>query len=125
GPSSYDTCDTAIEQGTDYLAVTRAVGGIEWSICDEHWDQALEQLGMQAAGLRREFFLSRVPVVDTIRMWVELDDQLVAEFALETDFTYNRSRNSVRFNEFIPEPLSEVFIEYEVLAGYQEGDETP
>jgi hypothetical protein len=123
GPSSYDTCDTAIEQGTDYLAVTRAVGGIEWSICDEYWDQALEQLGMQAAGLRREFFLSRVPVVSTIRLWVELDDQLVAEFELETDFTYNRSRNSVRLNEFIPEPLSEVFIEYEVLAGYQESSD--
>ncbi len=120
------SCPAAFEEGVDYLAVTSAVGGITWSICDQNWDQVLEALGMQAAGLRREFFLSEIPVEESIEVWV-VDEGTTIEFELGLDYQYDRARNSVRFDAFVPNPLSEVFIEYEVLAGVQDqslGDDT-
>jgi len=108
-------CPTA-ELGSEYLAVSDAIGGIEWSICDSNWDQVLQELGMQAAGLRREFFLSEVPVADSVAVWV-VDNGTRNDFVNGLDFSYDRSRNSVLFSSYIPNPLSEVFIEYQVLAG--------
>lgn len=109
----------AAEAGTQYLAVTRAVGGIEWSICNEDWAQVLEQLGMQAAGLKREFFLTDVPVEETIELWVEDDGERI-DFEPGTEWTYNRARNSVVFSAYVPSPLAEVFIEYELLAAWHD-----
>ena len=40
--------------------------------------QVLEKLGMQAAGLKREFYLSQVPVVDTVRVRVVEDGEELA-----------------------------------------------
>lgn len=104
--------------GREYLSVTRAVGGIEWSICDGRWDELLEELGAQAAGLKREFFLEEVPVEDTIQVWVQEEGDRI-DFAEGTDWTYSRTRNSVTFTQFIPAPLSEVFVSYKSLADSQ------
>ena len=109
-------CDTAIETGHEYLAVTEAIGGIEWSICNPNWDQALEELGMQAAGLKREFYLSQVPVVDTVNVRV-VEDGVDSSFERGVDWEYLRSRNSIRFFTYVPNPLSEVLITYDVLSG--------
>lgn len=102
--------------GYEYVDVTDAVGGIVWSICSENWDPVLDELGMQAAGLKREFFLSEVPVEDSVHVWVEQ-----AGATIEEDWTYSRSRNSITFVDFVPDELAEVFIEYEVLSGWQPG----
>ncbi len=112
-------CPSSYEAGEEYLDVTAAVGGIEWSICDPNWDQVLEELGMQAAGLRREFFLSEIPVEDSIVVWVE-DDGTRTEFVIGLEYDYDRSRNSISFSSFVPNPLAEIFVEYEVLAGQQD-----
>lgn len=108
----------AAEWGEKYLDVTAAVGGIEWSICDPAWDTVLEELGTQAAGLKREFFLSQVPVEDSLAVWVEEEGER-SDYAEGTDWTYDRSRNSVRFAAFVPSPLAEVYISYELLSGWQ------
>lgn len=108
--------DTAIETGHEYLAVTEAVGGIEWSICNPNWDQALEELGMQAAGLKREFYLSQVPVVDTVQVRV-VENGVEETYERDVDWEYLRSRNSIRFFSYVPNPLSEVLISYDVLSG--------
>ncbi len=112
-------CSSSYESGDEYLAVTAAVGGIEWSICDPNWDQVLEELGMQAAGLRREFFLSQIPIEDTLAVWVEEEGARI-DFIDGLDFTYSRPRNSITFSSFVPQPLSEIYVEYEVLAGEQD-----
>ncbi|MBN2801111.1 MAG: hypothetical protein JXX28_18375 [Deltaproteobacteria bacterium] len=110
------------EYGRRYYEVTQNVGGIFWSICDPDWSTVLEQLAMQAAGLKREFFLSEVPVEDTLHVWVE-DDAGATDYDVGLDWDYSRSRNSITFRSYVPEPLSEVFIEYELLAAYQPVDE--
>jgi len=101
--------------GTRYLEVTNATGGINWDVKSEDWDQVLEQLGMQAAGLSREFFLTELPVQETIAVFVE-EDGVEYQFAEGDDWTYSTSRNSVTFVEYIPTPLSRVKIQYEVLS---------
>ena len=102
--------------------MTRAIGGIEWSICNPDWGQVLEDLGMQAAGLKREFFLSEVPVESSVRVRiVDAGDEITFEQGV--DWEYDRSRNSVQFYTYVPNALSEVFIEYDVLSGAQASDE--
>ena len=95
---------------------TAAVGGIEWSICNENWDTVLDELGMQAAGLKREFFLSAIPVVDTIDVLVVEPSGAEVQFVMDNDYTYSRSRNSITFTDYIPDPFADVLINYEVLA---------
>ncbi len=113
--------------GRQYVQTTAAVGGIFHSICDANWDSVLAELGMQAAGLKREFYLSEVPVEETIDVWVDVDGE-ERSFTAGSDWTYSRSRNSVTFNEYVPPELAEVFIEYEILAAWQppvdEGQDT-
>lgn len=117
-------CLTA-EAGLDYLAVTNAVGGIKWSICKEDWAPVLEELGLQAAGLRREFFLSQIPVRQPNSVQVLVKDAgIVYNFheAFDQDpepadsWTFDEKRNSIRFVEYIPNPGAEVMIDYKVLA---------
>lgn len=99
--------------GKDYLRITREVGGIEWPICDDNWSQVLEDLGIQVAGLQREFFLSSVPVESSIEVSILEQDATEAESFVEgVDWTYSRSRNSVKFNTYVPTPYAEVFIDY-------------
>lgn len=107
-------CATA-ERGTGYLEVTERVGGIEWSICDTDWSDLLAELGLQAAGLKREFFLSLVPVEDTIEVSVTETDTDEVTFTPE-EWTYSPTRNSITFTEYLPDPLSVVHISYEVLS---------
>ncbi len=117
-------CPTAAEPGRDYLAVTDQVGGIDWSICTDDWSSLLTQLGMQAAGLKREFYLSQIPVAETIKVAVTEPDGLVYDDFYEgTDWSYSRSRNSVTFSEYVPDPLAEVEISYEVLESAQDASD--
>ncbi len=101
--------------GTRYFAVTDAVGGINWDVKSNDWDRVLEQLGMQAAGLSREFFLTELPVIGTIEVHVN-DGGVDYAFEEDVDWTYSASRNSVLFTEYVPDPLSQVSITYQVLA---------
>jgi hypothetical protein len=110
-------CATA-ERGEGYLEVTDRVGGIEWSICTEDWSGLLTELGLQAAGLKREFFLSLVPVEDSIVVTVEPREGDAVSFE-SGDWAYSRARNSITFASYVPDPLSVVNITYDVLASSQ------
>lgn len=109
-----------VEPGLGYLALSDQVGGIKWSICSEDWVGVLEQLGVQASGLQREYFLSEIPVPGTLHVWIE-DEGTTYEFEPEIDYTYSIQRNSIVFVDYVPSPLAEVFIEYDVLATAERG----
>jgi hypothetical protein len=104
------------ERGTGYLEVTANVGGIEWDICSTDYASLLDQLGLQAAGLKNEFFLSLVPVEDSIEVSVTETDGTETVYSAGTDWEYSQSRNSIAFNEYIPSPLAVVHITYDVLS---------
>ncbi|MBX2803318.1 MAG: hypothetical protein KTR31_36900 [Myxococcales bacterium] len=116
--------------GSNYLAVTDEIGGIPWDINRSDWDRVLDRLGVQAAGLKREYFLSRQPVPGTVEVAVHEpvgDDQFaVVEYlpievdgegnVVSGDWIYNQERNSILFLEYVPEPLSRVVLTYTLLA---------
>ena len=109
-------CSGASEAGNNYLAVTQAIGGISSSICNEDaWGEVLEQLGIQASGLKREYFLSDLPVPGTIVVEV-VEAGVTYTFEEEVDWIYNDVRNSIVFTEFVPTALSEVYVSYDLLA---------
>jgi len=101
--------------GTHYIDLTNAIGGILHDISVGDWVTVLDQLGVQAAGLKHEFFLSRLPVVDTITVKVTTPNGKVITFQ-KADWTYDGGRNSVSFKTYLPDPLSEVDIDYSAKA---------
>ncbi len=114
----HSTCPAA-ERGTYYIEVANQLDGIIWPICQEDYSGVLDELGLRAAGLKREFFLSLVPVEASLAVTVEDSEGVVTPYVVDTDWTYSRTRNSITFSEFTPLPLNVVEITYEVLAASQ------
>lgn len=122
------------DPGTEYIAVTQAVGGIFESICADDWDSVLEQLGLQASTYKKEYFLSEVPVADTVEVWVQEGDYIYeginvanipagktpADLCETACFTYEYKdkRNSILMLDFVPKELAEIHIRYELLSGW-------
>lgn len=102
--------------GYDYMAYAQATEGVQWSICTEDWSGFMDEIGLRASGLKREYFLSEVPVPDTIEVVVKNEAGVTMTFDQEADYVYNGQRNSVIFQEFIPDPFDEVLVNYEILA---------
>ncbi len=117
GPTP-DGCATAVP-GTQHVDATNQIGGLTWSICDNRWDELLEELAIQSAGLKREFYLTQTPIPETLDVEVEEDGAFVA-FDLDQDYTYDPGRNSITFLEYVPQPNAEIRIAYAV-AGSVEG----
>lgn len=121
GPTS--GCPDIGSPGTEYIEVTRRVGGVEWPICSDDWSDMLDQLGFLAVGLTREFYLSRRPLVDTLQLQVEADGNVLNNFVMGVDWHYDEVRNSVVFEEYVPDPLAAVVVTYQVLATDQNLDD--
>jgi len=70
------------------------------------------------SGLKREYFLSQLPVPSTVEVRV-IDGENTFQF-FEDDWSYNNIRNSITFEEYVPDQLAEVEITYELLASKQD-----
>ena len=128
--------------GTNYIAVTTAVGGLFRSICEDEWAEMLEELGLQAAGLRREYFLSEVPVPGSLEVWVVDGDFTYDGIDVETfpatsnlqaecrkrdltncfPYSFDAAHNSINLSDWVPSPLAQINIRYELLSGLQGED---
>jgi hypothetical protein len=109
-PAGCEVGDNSGDYGAAYWDVINAMNGNFLSICSPDWGDFLVELGLEAAGLKRFFFLRRVPDVSTLTVY--LDD---VEAAAET-WTYDPVRNSIGFPvEYIPEPLTRVRVTYELV----------
>jgi hypothetical protein len=62
-----DGCAGA-EAGLRYLQVQGDTAGLFQSICSQDYGQVVEELGINAAGLRRKFYLSELPQPETLRV---------------------------------------------------------
>ncbi len=107
--------------GKHYIEYTEEIGGILQDIGADDWVGVLDRLGIQAAGLKKEYFLSALPVPETLSVQVELTDGTVLPMP-PREWTYDESRNSIRFEEYVPDPLSTVRVDYTVLASVQNSD---
>ncbi len=125
--------------GARYIFATENIGGMHESICEEDWVPVLRELGLQATGMRIEYFLSEAPVPGTIEVWLEVpngdpdegdyfvydgvDKALLADGGNLVDycpsgtcftFEYNPVRNSIYMEGYVPPALSIVHIEYDI-----------
>jgi len=123
--------------GGVYTHITNEIGGIVWDVHDDNYSEVLDRLGIQAAGLKREYFLSQIPVPGTITVKVEDPSGATFEFFEAVgdppagDWTYSSARNSITFLTYIPDELAKIVISYTIQSSTLEGedgvadDETP
>jgi hypothetical protein len=115
------------DQGTAYVHASEQIGGIIWDITRDDWAALLDQLGAQAAGLKREYFLSQVPVEKSIVVQVQDQGGALMEFDRAIgrppvgDWTYSSARNSITFLEYVPPSLATVLISYTVASSVVDG----
>lgn len=57
-------------QGNRYVAIANATNGISASICSNNFSQQLTQIAQQIVTLSTRFLLSREPIPETIKVWV-------------------------------------------------------
>jgi len=103
--------------GSRYISVTQAVDGVLWDIRETNWADVLDELGELATGLKQEFFLSDVPIPETIEVWV-VDDDTTYNFIQHVDYVYSHTRNSITFITYTPSQYAKVHIKYIPLASY-------
>jgi hypothetical protein len=114
--SPLPVCPGANDPGVEYIRYTEAIGGTYWPICDDDWAAVLDILGLQASGMTREFFLTSLPVPETISVYVTDETGIVLSFLEGDDWVFSQARNSITFLSFVPTALSEVEITYQDLA---------
>ncbi len=130
-------CAAIFDPGTEYIRYANWTGGIVFDLCSYDWGPLLEELGLQTSGLKREYFLSKIPVIDPwsleVSVVVDIDgnevtrrfDSCLAGEELddpECEVTYNPGRNSIVFLEYVPEPFSEIYVEYNIREIYTATD---
>lgn len=130
-PNLFGDCSVAFSVGTEYLASSAYTGGQTFSICETNWEPMLDTLGLEASGLKREYFLTKVPVIDSLEVEVVLESdegRVTVEFVTcgpedelavpDCEVLYVPTRNSVVFLEYIPDPGAEVVATYFIQAEY-------
>lgn len=119
-----------------YGSITSRIGGVIWDIRTDNWAGALDVLGLQATGRKTEYFLSKLPVNDTIevavrqplddgsftpdffdRAYFDDDQNLVDAEGKPVEptaayFYYREQRNSISFVNYVPDDAWQIQIEY-------------
>lgn len=133
------SCPAGDTPGAEYQAYTDWTDGVAFSLCEPNWAPLLEELGLQTSGLKREYFLSKIPVTTpwSIDVKVVVVNEEGAEVTLGfpsclsgdevTDATcraaYSPGRNSVTFLDYVPDPLSQVLVTYNIRENFAAGVE--
>ncbi|MCB9681961.1 MAG: hypothetical protein H6733_10875 [Alphaproteobacteria bacterium] len=114
-PSGCFSPDGAADAGTRYVDLIARTAGYRESICAPDYAGLLGRLGLELVGITDTFFLSRVPVVDTIAVVVDGEDVAADP---DTGWTYEPGPNAVVFHgPSIPSLGQEVTVSYQRLAG--------
>ena len=114
-----------------YGAVTKSIGGVLWDIKDGDWSPALDILGLRATGLKSEYFLSKLPVEDSIEVTIRTPIPGTNDFSdlpqqeaernadgmwVNGDWYYTPIRNSITFTGDVPTELAQIAITYTVAS---------
>ena len=95
--------------GLRYQELINATGGLFGSICQEDFGQTLQQLAFEVTSASGEYFLTQIPIPETITVAVDGVDQPA------TNWEYHPATNSVELLEaFIPAPGATITITYEI-----------
>lgn len=103
-------CSTAAA-GPRYKEVVDALGGVFSTICTNNFGPALHSIGVNAAQLESEFFLTRQAIASSIV--VKVDGAVQAQ---GTVWTYNATANSIVFaSGHVPNPGQTITVDYDVV----------
>lgn len=97
--------------GTGYVDVVKETGGIQASICSSDYGGILNDIGDLAFGLKKQFFLSRTALPNTVTVTVDGS-------ACGLGWTFDVPSNSIIFDEngpCMPQPDQEIVVDYETL----------
>jgi hypothetical protein len=128
-PGYFDACNASenSRDGDDYAYYAEATGGLQQCICEPDWGPFMTEVGILAGGLKREFFLTDLPLLDPWTLEVEVittvdDVPSTRAFATchandppdtpECEVMYQPGRNSITFLDYVPPPFAEVNISY-------------
>lgn len=121
GEPSCSSANGNATYGSRYVYAANQTEGLLNSICDEDFSPIVEQLGLTLSGLVAEFTLSRVPVLDTLKVALYASDDSgskIRDLERDVDFTYVEESNSILFqNDQVPESQQYVVADYRVQSG--------
>lgn len=107
--------------GRRYVAAVDATSGLHDSICAPDFSPIVQDLGLTLSGLQAEFELSRVPVLDTLKVSLYADasdESLLRELVRDVDYTYVEESNALRFEgDQVPDSQQYVLVEYTIRSG--------
>lgn len=105
-------CPTGYTVGSQYLAVTDAIGGTKWSICDGDFGDAIDQVCSGFLYTSDPMILTELPLsASTIE--VTLVQSNGAEVQLNSgEWAYVASDNSIRLHKYWPKPGEELVVSY-------------
>jgi len=109
------------DDGRDYIRLAQKTGGVIYDICGADWSDVMRRIALTGVGIKTEFQLSRLPVQGSISVRI-VEKGIVYAFEEGTDWEYDEVSNSVKFLNYAPPKLSEIYIEYMVLASAQQDD---
>jgi hypothetical protein len=115
-----DTLSTIVDEARDSQNPSVAVpqiGGTTHPIASMPWRNVLEEIGLRAQGMKKEYFLSRQPLPGTISVEMTVDGAEMGfdEGTIEEggDWSYDATRNSVHVHEYEAPEGSEIRISYD------------
>jgi hypothetical protein len=114
-PGGCNTQSGSAVAGRRYVDIANATGGSVISICDSNFSAGLASIGAIAFGLRRQFYLSRVPEPTSIN--VRVNGSACAANG-GSNWSYDANSNSVVFNQSgscMPQASQQVVINYRTL----------
>jgi len=112
--NQHPSCDDVFP-GTRYIDAAHLTGGLVGDICLSRWDSMLQNLGLNATGIRTQFQLSAAAKPETLE--VEVDGEKVDPG--ETDgWTYDEPTWMLQFHgAAVPPRGSEISVTYTVQPG--------
>ncbi|MBP9708293.1 MAG: hypothetical protein KBD78_11665 [Oligoflexales bacterium] len=93
------------EEGTQYIKAAQKTGGTIKSICENNWDQLLEDLGYEISAQITQIALEVEPIEDSIKVFInEIESK---------NWKYNKGSKTIQFKaDSIPEDGDKITITY-------------
>lgn len=121
GDPSCSSSSGLADYGHRYVDAVSQTAGLLDSICDEDFSPIVDKLGLTLSGLEADFQLSRVPVLESLKVALYADasdESHERDLVIDVDFSYSEATNEIQFAfDQVPESQQYILVEYTVRSG--------